>query len=172
MTEALAAHALLIRCTAATALIGVFAVLSVIDLRTRRLPNGIVLPALWAGLLLNAFDLFTGPADAILGAAAAYGTLWAIARLYALRRTGGPAFGGGDLKLAAVIGAWLGVLAVPPALLIAFVAGTVAVLPGLVTGRVRVSQTIPFGPALALGGTIVLLAGQDAVWRILTGWPG
>lgn len=169
MTQAFATHAVLLRWATGIALICVFGLLSVIDLRTRRLPNAIVFPTLWAGLVLNAFSLFTDPADSILGAAAAYGSLWLIAKIYALRRKGSPAFGGGDLKLAAVIGAWFGLLAVPPALLIAFVAGTAAVLPGLITGRVRVGQTVPFGPALALGGTVVLLAGQDAIWRILAG---
>ena len=166
---ALAAHAVLFRCATGAFLVGVLVVLSVIDLRTRRLPNAIVLPTLWTGLILNAFNLFTGPAEAILGAAAAYGSLWTIARLYAFRSNGSPAFGGGDLKLAALIGAWLGLSAVPPALLIAFLTGTLAVLPGLITGRVRPSHTIPFGPALAVGGTIVLYTGPDTIWRIFAG---
>ena len=166
---AVADHAVLLRWVAGCALLAVLLLLSVIDLRTRRLPNAIVLPTLWAGLLLNTCGLFTQPADAILGAVAGYGSLWTLSQVHGLRRRGGPAFGGGDLKLAAAIGAWFGLLAVPPALLIAFTAGTLAVLPALITRRLKMGHTIPFGPALALGGAVLLLAGPDAVWRIVAG---
>ncbi len=169
MIAALASHAAELRWAAGGALLCILLLLSLIDLRTRRLPNVIVLPTLWIGLLLNTAGVFAEPADAILGAVAGYGSLWTLSRLHGLRRKGSPAFGGGDLKLAGAIGAWLGVLAVFPALLIAFVAGTVAVLPALVTGRLRFGHTVPFGPALALGGSVVLLVGQGAVWRFLAG---
>lgn len=142
----------------------VLAWLSVIDLRIRRLPDRIVLPTLTAGLLLNAaLQVVTTPQDAVLGALSGYGLLWLLSALWCVRSgLGGSrsaAFGGGDLKLAAMIGAWVGLSALPAALLVAFVGGTAAVLPGLALGRCRLSHQIPFGPALAAGGAAAILAG-------------
>lgn len=158
-----------LRWAAGAALLAVLLLLSLIDLQTRRLPDRIVLPALWAGLLANAFGLFVEPSEAILGAAGGYLALYGLSKLYRLRPGAPRAFGGGDLKLAAMLGAWLGLRSVPFALLVAFLSGTLAVLPGLLLGRLRITQTIPFGPALALGGAVVLLAGHDAIWRFLAG---
>ena len=160
-----------VRLAAGAGFVAVLTLLSVIDLRTRRLPDPVVLPALWAGLLLNAgCSLFAAPPDAVLGAAAGYGALWLLSAAYGPRSRAGAAFGGGDLKLAAMIGAWLGVEAMPAALLVAFTSGTLAVLPGLVRGRLRLGQAVPFGPALALGGAAALAAGPSlAGW--LAPWP-
>ncbi len=153
------------RLACAVVLVACLAVLSAIDLRTRRLPDRIVLPLLWAGLLVNAATgAFASPAQAIEGAAAGYAALWLLAAAYQLRRSV-TAFGGGDLKLAAAIGAWLGIQAVPAALLVAFLSGTCAVLPGLLRGRVALRQRVPFGPALALGAGAVLAWGPS-----LSGW--
>ena len=143
--------------------------LSVIDLRTRRLPDRIVLPTLVAGLVLNGFSVLTTPVDALLGAAGGYLSLHALSMLWSRRALPGvgPAFGGGDLKAAAMIGAWIGISALPAALLIAFVAGTVAILPALMTRRAGMSDKIPFGPALAFGGGVVLATGPEYVLTLL-----
>ncbi len=159
--------AALCRFVAGTGLILILFVLSIIDFFTRRLPDRIVFPILATGLTLNCAGVFTNPADALGGAAAGYCSLWIILRINALRRDASPAFGGGDLKLAAAIGAWLGLLAVPAVLLIAFVTGTLAVAPALLSGRLRRTQTVPFGPALALGGATVLVMGKSAIWHFL-----
>jgi len=171
--DVLAAIAGPVRSLAEACFLAVLAALSVVDLRTRRLPDRIVLPTLWAGLVLNAGGAaFATPAAAVLGAAVGYLSLWLLSATYALRAGRRcAAFGGGDLKLSAMIGAWFGVQAVPAALLVAFVAGTCAVLPGLLSGRFRLGQTVPFGPALALGGVAVLVAGPSlAGWLILGRW--
>lgn len=157
---------------AAAARVGFLAVLiwlSVIDLRVRRLPDVIVLPTLLAGLVLSGFSVLVTPTEAFLGAGGGYLALRLLAVLWSFRGTpaAGPAFGGGDLKAAAMIGAWIGVSALPVALLIAFVAGTLAVLPALLTRRIRVGDQVPFGPALALGGGVVLIVGPEHLLRLL-----
>lgn len=147
---------------AAAGFVCVLGWLSVIDLRSRRLPDRIVLPTLWAGLILNAATgAFASPADAVFGTAAGYSVLWLIDAAYAVRGGERAAFGGGDLKLAAAIGAWIGWEALPAALVVAFVSGTCAVLPALMRGRVAMSQAVPFGPALALGGGAALVTGPS-----------
>ena len=151
--------------------LAVLAALSAVDLRTRRLPDRIVLPTLWAGLLLNAFSVLTPAADAALGAVCGYGSLWLLSALWAIPSgQRGAAFGGGDLKMATMIGAWVGAAALPVVLLVAFAAGTLAVLPMVAAGRCRVGQHIPFGPALAAGGYTSLLGGSGPLLSFL-GWP-
>lgn len=167
LADLLAGVALPVRVLAGGGFLAVLAVLSAIDLRTRRLPSAIVLPTLWAGLVLNAGHVFTTPEDAILGAVAGYGSLRLLGAAYSIRRPA--AFGGGDLKLCAMIGAWFGVQAVPATLLVAFVAGTCAVLPLLVARRCRMAEAVPFGPALSLGGATVLLAGPSFALQVLSG---
>ncbi len=143
--------------------VGILLLLGLIDVRTRRLPDRVVLPCLWAGLLFNASaETFASPASAILGAAAGYAVLWVPTTMYAWTR-GASAFGGGDLKLAAMIGAWVGIWSLPIALTIAFLAGTCAVLPAMLRGDVRGSSTVPFGPALAIGGAAAMLTGPS-IW--------
>ena len=166
MTPGTAAHAAAL--VAITVFLAVLTVLGGIDLRTGRLPDRIVLPALWTGLLLNAGTVLTTPADAILGAAAGYLALRALSAAWSWWRPGA-AMGRGDFKMAAMIGAWLGLGALPVALLLAFAGGTLAILPLLATGRCRAGQHVPFGPALAGGAAIVALTGPAPVLRLLTG---
>ena len=150
---------------AATMFVGVLASLGVIDWQTGRLPDRIVLPTLWSGLVLNACgECFATASDAILGCAAGYGALWLLCALHRCLR-GSVAFGGGDLKLAAMIGAWLGIASIPAVLLVAFVSGSCAAAPALLRRKLRLSHTVPFGPALALGGCVALATGPT-----LAGW--
>lgn len=131
--------------------VAVLVVLSVIDVRTRRLPNRIVLPA--AGLVLAA-QIAIAPDRALewtLGALSAFAFLLAAALL-------NPAgLGMGDVKLALLLGAALG-WAVFAALLIGLAAGALAgavmiVRNGWTAGR---KATFPLGPFLALGGLAAL----------------
>lgn len=154
------------RLAASATLLALLIWLSVIDLRIQRLPDRIVLPALWSGLALNAAHVITTPADAILGAILGYLSLWFLSAVYSLRS--GAAMGGGDLKTAAMIGAWLGASALPVALMIAFVSGTCTVLPLMALGRCRLGDPIPFGPALAFGAATSLLGGPP-LERLLFG---
>ncbi len=142
--------------------------LAATDLRTLRLPDRIVLPVLCAGLLLNAAALFVPAAAAVLGAATGYGALWLLDAVHALH-AGQRGFGRGDLKLAAMVGAWVGVEGVLAALLLAFLAASCAVLPGLLRRRRGPGDSLPFGPALVLGGAVVLLAGPEALAGALQG---
>ena len=79
--------------------------------------------------------------------------------VYRLSRGG---MGGGDVKLAAAIGAWTGLPAVLPALFAAFLLGSFAALFLLCRGAGR-RATLPFGPFLAAGGLLGLLAGERIV---------
>jgi leader peptidase (prepilin peptidase)/N-methyltransferase len=60
--------------------------------------------------------------------------------------------GYGDVKLAAAIGAWAGMEAIPVVLFIAFAAGVMVMLPLALLGRIGKDAPIPFGPFLAFAG--------------------
>ena len=128
-----------------------------IDLEHRIIPNRILLPAavygLAAGALLRPGDL----PELLIAGAAAFLLLFLAALAY-------PAgMGMGDVKLAGVMGLYLG-SAVAPALLVAFLAGSIVGIGILVReGAGARKRGVPFGPFLALGGIVGLLVGPELV---------
>ncbi len=135
-----------------------------IDLDHRIIPNKITGPAAILGLaLILSFDR-DGLAEHLIGAAAAFGVLFVAALAY----PGG--MGMGDVKLAGVLGLYLG-RDVGAAMAVALVTGTVV---GLVViarkgGEAGRRTAIPFGPFLALGGLVALYAGATVVtWYLQT----
>lgn len=90
-----------------------------------------------------------------------YGVLWCTARAFKLLN-GREGLGGGDPKLLAAIGAWMGWTAIAPIVLVASVAGLLvgATMQGL--GRWPVQQAFAFGPFLALAVPVVGAAGPQA----------
>jgi leader peptidase (prepilin peptidase) / N-methyltransferase len=135
----------------AAAVLAVLGVLAVIDLESRILPNRIVLPAI-AGVLAWQLAFFTDSFVEVLLAAVGAAVFLLLPSLF---RRG--AIGMGDVKVAALLGAALGA---PVALALAV--GSLAAWPValvLVLRRESVrGATIPFGPFLALGGAVMLLA--------------
>ena len=132
--------------------------MSLIDVDHQLLPDVLVLPLLWLGLILNQFGLFVTPADAFWGAVAGYLSLWSVFWLFKLI-TGKDGMGYGDFKLLAMLGAWGGWQILPMTLLLSSLVGAIS---GLVLLRLRNAQTsmpMPFGPYLAIAGWIALLWG-------------
>src|SRR5258706_564091 len=89
--------------------------------------------------------------DAALGAAAGYMILWLIRVTYRHYR-GIEGMGYGDVKLAAAIGAWVGIETIPAVLFIAFAGGVTLMLPLTLLGRIGKDAPVSFGPFLAFGG--------------------
>jgi len=127
------------------ALVAVLVPAAAIDLRRRIIPNRLLSAGTAAGLALLALA-DPGALPAHLAAALGAGGFFLAA---ALLRPGG--LGMGDVKLAAVLGLYLGG-AVVVALLVALVAATVVGLAGR-------RSTLPLGPFLALGGGVGLVVG-------------
>ncbi|WP_091234698.1 A24 family peptidase [Microbacterium sp. 3J1] len=131
-----------------------------IDMRTHRLPNRIVLPTLAALLALTALDaLVTGESRALVGA------LWGMLILgvfyAALRSLSSEGMGGGDVKLAAVIGlvlGWHGWQALAVGAASAFVLGALYALVLIVFRRADGATRIAFGPWMILGAVLGVVA--------------
>ncbi|WP_369958748.1 A24 family peptidase [Pseudomonas benzenivorans] len=134
--------------------------MSLIDADHQLLPDALVLPLLWLGLIANAFDLFASLDDALWGAVAGYLSLWSVYWLFKLV-TGKEGMGYGDFKLLAMLGAWGGWQVLPLTILLSSLVGAVL---GVIMLRLRNAETstpIPFGPYLAIAGWIALLWGEQ-----------
>jgi leader peptidase (prepilin peptidase) / N-methyltransferase len=152
-----------------------------IDLDHRFIPDEVSLPGILVGLAASFVPWVATPLEAALGAAIGGGFLWLVAWGYE-RATGVEGMGFGDVKLLAMIGAFLGWQALPTVVVVASVTGSIAGLTlviargGSRAGR-RVGRrlgaraigeyarraarrtAIPFGPFLALGAFVHLYVG-------------
>lgn len=134
--------------------------LSLIDADHQLLPDVLVLPLLWLGLLLNSFELFTSLQDAVYGAAFGYLSLWSVFWLFKLV-TGKEGMGYGDFKLLAMLGAWGGWQVLPLTILLSSVVGAVLGVIILRLQRQGMAQPLPFGPYLAIAGWIAIIWGEQ-----------
>jgi leader peptidase (prepilin peptidase) / N-methyltransferase len=157
-----AATVLVYRHDAAEAVIGlvfvtVLAVVTLTDLEQRIIPNKVLLAG---AVLCLAIAVPTDPGgvpERLVAAAAAGGILFLVVLAY-------PAgMGLGDVKLVATMGLFLG-RAVAPAILVALLAGSLVGLALIARhGSKARKMAIPFGPFLALGGLVGLLAGDELI---------
>lgn len=148
--------------------------LSVIDMRRYYILDVLTLPLLWLGLLANVDARFALLPDAVVGAAGGYVGMRMIAA------AGGAVFqktamGGGDCKLMAAMGAWLGWQELPLLLFLASLVGIVYAPLSAFIRRKAARRTVfkgrfCFGPALSLGGALMLFWGDEmlaAYWRFI-----
>ena len=140
--------------------------LSMIDADTQLLPDIIVLPLLWLGLILNSFGVYTDLNTALWGAVAGYLSLWSVYWLFKLV-TGKEGMGYGDFKLLAMLGAWGGWQVLPLAILLSSLVGAILGLIILKARGANNSTPLPFGPYLAIAGWIALIWGETITGHYL-----
>ncbi|MCP3677370.1 MAG: prepilin peptidase [Deltaproteobacteria bacterium] len=143
-------------------------VITFIDLEYQIIPDVISLPGIGVGLLASLFLVLPGVMNSLIGIIVGGGLLYLVATSYYLL-TGREGMGGGDIKLLAMIGAFLGWKGV----IVTIFAGSLvgAILGSLlmaVKGRDS-KYAIPFGPFLALGAVIYLFAGEDLIELYMAG---
>ncbi len=133
------------------------AVITLTDLERRIIPNVVVAAGTVAGIAIVAITDSGDLPEHLIAGAGAGGFLLIVALAYPR------GMGMGDVKLAGMMGIYLG-SAVIPALLIGFLSGSIFGL-GLIArdGAAARRSKVPFGPFLALGGVIAVLVGPEIV---------
>jgi leader peptidase (prepilin peptidase)/N-methyltransferase len=132
-----------------------------IDLDHRIIPNKIIVPAAVWGLVGTVLFRPDNIDDSLIAGGIAFAALLATALAY-------PAgMGMGDVKLAGVMGIYLG-SSVAPAMLVAFMAGSIVGVAMIAReGRSARKKGVPFGPFLAAGGLVGIFAGPELVdWYV------
>ena len=149
--------------------IWILIILISIDIEHLILPDIITIPFIWLGLLLSLFGIFTNPTDAIIGAISGYLVLWLIAKTYQLiRHTEG--MGYGDFKLLAMFGAWFGWQILPITVFLASLIGTIVGLTLVILKKQSMQKPIPFGPYLAIGCLVTILANHTGPFFMFFSW--
>jgi leader peptidase (prepilin peptidase)/N-methyltransferase len=143
--------------------------LTMIDLDTHRLPNAIVLPSYVVIAVLFAVACIEGAEwEALLRAAIGAAALYAFYFILRVIRPGG--MGGGDVKLAGVVGAmlaWLGWGSLIVGAFAAFLLGGIFGVALLLARRAGRKSAIPFGPWMLAGAWVGIFGGQEiAAWYI------
>ncbi|MBW1730998.1 MAG: prepilin peptidase [Deltaproteobacteria bacterium] len=138
---------------------GSLVVITFIDLHHQIIPDVVSLPGIAVGFLSSFFLISVSWIDSVIGIVAGGGALLVIAIIFE-KLTGREGMGGGDIKLLAMIGAWMGWKALPFIVLVSSLAGTI--IGGgalLITGK-GYGVRIPFGPFLAMGTLIYFFFGS------------
>ena len=147
--------------------------LTLIDLDTKRLPDAIVLPSYIVGVvLLGGSSVLSGDYSALATAAIGMAGMFALYLIMAVAYPGGMGFG--DVKLAGVIGLFLGFLGWGPltiGLFSAFLLGGAFSLVLVATKRAGRKSGIPFGPWMLAGAWVGIFFG-GALWSGYLGLVG
>jgi leader peptidase (prepilin peptidase) / N-methyltransferase len=141
-------------------------VISFIDLDHMIIPDVLSIPGIVLGLLGSFLVPYLSPLDSLIGIIAGGGTFYIIAYGYSLLR-GKEGMGGGDIKLIAMIGAWMGWRPLPIIILISALAGALIGGIFIIASGKGARARIPFGPFLALGALTYLFYGNEIIlWYI------
>jgi leader peptidase (prepilin peptidase)/N-methyltransferase len=125
------------------------------DLSHRVIPDAITLPGIIVGLLSGALVLPVGFTNSLAGVVVGGGILWFLAWLSPIL-FGKEGMGGGDIKLMAMVGAFLGWKPVLLAIMVASLIGSIVGGGLIAAGVMRRHEYVPFGPFLALGSVVAL----------------
>ena len=139
-------------------------VVTFIDIDHQVIPNEISLPGIVIGFLSSFVNPDIGWIDSAAGAVVGGGCLLLVIGVYYLltKREG---MGGGDVKLLAMIGAFLGVGGVLTTVLVGSIVGTVVGLSVMIKRGDNAKMSIVFGPFLSLGALTFVLIGKDLLGR-------
>ena len=131
------------------------------DLEHKIIPDVISLTGLVVGLVFSFFpSAGISPVEALIGAVGGGSFLFLVGVVFE-KLTGREGMGGGDVKLLAMIGAWMGWKALPFIVLLSSLTGAVIGGVSLMIAKQGMRSRIPFGPFLALGALGFLFFGDE-----------
>ena len=144
-----------------------------IDVEFQLIPDYLTIPGMVVGLAVSLTPAGIGIVSSVIGLVVGGGTLYLIALLgdWLFKRD---SMGGGDIKMAAMLGAFLGWQKV---IFIFFAAAAIGLVASIIimafSKKVRKSRMIPFGPFLAMAGYVAILYGDQLIklyinnfWRV------
>ncbi|MEO8275935.1 MAG: prepilin peptidase [Thermoanaerobaculia bacterium] len=152
---------------AAAAFCAALVALAAIDVEHLLLPDKITLPGLAIGLAVQPFLSWGSVPGAIQGALLGAGILLVMAGLWEVTK-GVEGMGLGDVKMLAMIGAFLGVHGVVVTLVVGSLAGSIVGITLLARGSIELQGKLPFGLFLALGAGVALFVGEALARSYLT----
>ena len=144
-------------------------VVTFIDIDHRIIPDVISLPGIVLGFAASFIMPSLNWTDSLLGLLAGGGSLYAVAWGYELI-TGKEGMGGGDIKLLAMIGAFIGWQGVLLTIFMGSAIGTLVGMIAMLKEKQSMKMRIPFGPFLALGAVISIFFGNELIlwyWNVL-----
>lgn len=145
----------------AVILLGALVAITAIDIDHQIIPDVITLPGIVTGVIANLAVPTQSLSDSLLGIGLGGGIFLAIILV------SGGGMGGGDMKLGAMLGAFLGWRLTLVGLFVAVVVGGVVAVCVLASGRKGRKDPIPFGPFLAAGGAVALFWGEGLLtWYV------
>jgi leader peptidase (prepilin peptidase)/N-methyltransferase len=136
--------------------------ISFIDIQHKIIPDVISLPGIVVGWTASFVLPYPSWMDSLIGIIAGGGILFLVSTTYE-RLTGRAGMGGGDIKLLAMIGAWMGWRSLFPVIMISSFTGAVIGSVALMIAGKGLRFRIPFGPFLSLGATVYLFLGDELV---------
>jgi leader peptidase (prepilin peptidase)/N-methyltransferase len=144
------------------AFVAALIVITVIDLHHQIIPDVISLPGIGVGLFASLIIPQINLLGSLVGVLLGGGSLFIVATLYQwlFKREG---MGGGDIKLLAMIGAFLGWKAVIVTILLGSLVGSITGIVIMVLKGKDFKYAIPFGPFLSMGAVIALFCGAEIV---------
>jgi len=177
---ALLAAALMVKFQLSIAVSGYFIfcaallVIIVIDIHHQIIPDVISLPGIILGVLFSFVNPIVTWQSSLIGLLVGGGVLYAVAFTYfLLRKIDG--LGGGDIKLLAMIGAWLGWQSLPFVIFTSSLSGSIVGLIAMYYQRKGGQTRIPFGPFLSLSAIIYTFYSENIIYfynLYLSGqWP-
>jgi len=146
-------------------------VITFIDIEHQIIPDEISLPGIVLGFVFSFFLPWQGWLNSLIGILLGGGSLLLVAWLYQ-RLTGKEGMGGGDIKLLAMMGAFLGWKAVPFIIFVGSMVGSVVGISMMLLQKKDSKLAIPFGPYLAFGAVLYIFCGRQIIqWYLAIGKP-